>query len=186
MDRRELVLLLTVLLLSVSLCCGLLNLLFLRTQRAWSLYVIGAAATLWLWSVPPLLHRSLRLWLRLGLDICAVGVYVFLISIDLHGGDWYVHLALPIILSGGVMAILLGLLLRDHRRSTLTSITLVIGALGLFAFSIEYWVDRWLYTAFIPGWSVVVLVICAAIIVPLIVIRRTPGLREEARRRFHL
>jgi hypothetical protein len=185
-DRRELVLLYTVLLLSVSLCCGLLNLLFLRTQRAWSLYVIGAAVTLWLWFVPPLLHRSLHLWLRLALDTCAVGVYLLLISIDLHGWDWYLQLALPIILSGGLLTILLGLLLRGHHRSILTSITLIIGALGLFTLSIEYWVDRWLFGTFTPGWSVVVLVICAAIIVPLIVIRRTPGLREEARRRFHL
>ena len=41
-SRREAAILLTAMLVSVSLCCGLLN-LFLPTDRPWSLYVIGAA-----------------------------------------------------------------------------------------------------------------------------------------------
>ena len=39
-SRREAAILLTAMLVSVSLCCGLLN-LFLPTDRPWSLYVIG-------------------------------------------------------------------------------------------------------------------------------------------------
>lgn len=44
-SRREAAILLTAMLVSVSLCCGLLN-LFLPTDRPWSLYVIGAAGLL--------------------------------------------------------------------------------------------------------------------------------------------
>lgn len=50
-------LLITAMLASVAVCCGVLN-LFLHAGRAWSLYVIGAAAMLWLWLVPPLLARG--------------------------------------------------------------------------------------------------------------------------------
>lgn len=184
-SRWELVLLLSAMLLSVAVCCGVLN-LFLHPERIWSLYVIGAAVMLWIWLVPPLLMRGTRLWLRLVLDVLAVALYVYLISVDLGGGTWYWRLALPIILVGGAAVLFLGLLLRGGRRSILTSVTLIIGTVGVFLLCVELFVDHFLLGAWEPGWSLVVLAVCAALIVPLIVVRRVPALREEVRRRFHL
>ena len=62
--KQEVALLITAMLASVAVCCGVLN-LFLRADRTWSLYVIGASAMLWLWLVPPLLARGMHLLLRL-------------------------------------------------------------------------------------------------------------------------
>ena len=70
-SKLEVALLITAMLASVAVCCGVLN-LFLQAGRAWSLYVIGAAAMLWLWLVPPLLARGMHLLLRLAVDIGAV------------------------------------------------------------------------------------------------------------------
>ena len=178
--------LLSAMLASVAVCCGLLNLFFLRSDRPWSLYVIGAAVMLWIWLVPPLLHRTMPLWLRLLLDVAAVGVYVYLISIDLRGHDWYMGLALPIILTGGAIMAALGLLLGKGRRSILSSVTLIIGSVGLFLVGVEVFIDRWLFGRWTPGWSLVVLAVCAALVIPLLVVRHRPALREEARRRFHM
>ena len=58
--------------------------------------------------------------------------------------------------------------------------------MGVFCLFTELFVDRWLTGAWSPAWSLVVLAVCAAIIVPLVIIRRTPSLREEVRRRFHM
>ena len=184
-NRRELALLLTVLLASVGVCCGILN-VFLAAAGLWSLYIIGAVAMLWIWLVLPLVFRSLPLALRLFLDVCAVGIYVLLISLELDGLDWFFGLAVPILLL--LAALLLGLsyLLRGGRRSILSSITLIIGAVGIFLLGIEFFVDRWLNGGWQPGWSLVTSAVCLSLIFPLIIIRRVPGLREEARRRFHL
>ena len=54
--RGALALLISAMLLSVAVCCGVLN-LFLRAERAWSLYIIGASVMLWIWFVLPLLLR---------------------------------------------------------------------------------------------------------------------------------
>ena len=170
---------------SGAVCCGVLN-LFLRADRMWSLYVIGAAAMLWLWLVPPLLARGMHLLLRLLLDVAAVALYVYLISVDLNGRDWYLGLAAPIILWGGAILLLLGLVLRVYRRSALTTMTILIGSIGVFVFGMEFFVDRWLHQLWSPSWSLVVLTICIGMVIPLIIIRRVPALREEARRRFHL
>lgn len=182
-SRREAALLITVLLASVSVACGVLN-LFLRAGHIWSLYLIGAAVMLWLWFVPPLLDRKLHLVPRLFLDVGAVAIYVFFIALANHGFRWYLGLALPLILAGGAVVLLLALAVRG--RSILTTVTLTIGGVGVFCLVIELFVDRWLNRAWEPGWSLVVAAVCVALIVPLVIIRRTPSLREETRRRFHM
>ncbi|NCB62312.1 MAG: zinc ribbon domain-containing protein [Clostridia bacterium] len=184
-DRKELILLLTAMLASVALCSGVLNLFFLHSQRPWSLYVVGAAVMLWIWLVPPLFVRTMPLWLRLFLDAAAVGVYVYLISIDLRGKAWFFGLALPIILLLGAIMMALGIFLGGKSRSILTKVTVVIGAVGIFLCGVEFFVDRWIFGGWSAGWSIVVLTVCVALIIPLIVVRRRPVLREEVRRRFH-
>ena len=154
-SKAELAILVSSMLASVAVCCGLLNLV-LRSGHIWSLYVIGAAAMLWVWLVPPLLLRTMHLYLRLSADVLAVALYVFLISVDLDGSAWYWHLALP------------------------------IGTTGVFLSGVELLIDRYFLGRWQPGWSLVVLTVCAALVIPLIVVRRVPALREEVRRRFHL
>ena len=184
-SRVEVALLITAMLASVAVCCGVLN-LFLHTGRAWSLYVIGAAAMLWLWLTPPLLARRMPLLLRLAVDVGAVLLYVYLISVDLDGRLWFLGLAAPVILWGGAVLLVLGLVLLVYRRSPITTLTILIGSVGVFLLGVEFLVDRWLFHAWQPGWSLVVLVVCVGMVIPLVVIRRVPALREEVRRRFHL
>lgn len=182
-SKTELALLLSVMLVSVSVACALLN-LFFKPQRLWSFYVVGASITLWLWLVLPLLVRKTPVWVRLMLDGFAVAVYVFLICLDLSGIRWFLGLALPIILSGTAIALVLSFWLKG--RSLLTTLTILLGAAGLFCLLIELFIDVYFLRLWRPGWSVIAFAICATIMVILIVVRRVPGLREQARRTFHL
>lgn len=184
-SKRELALLITAMLASVAVLCGLLNIFLIHSDRAWSLYIIGAAMTLWVWLVPPLLLRGMPLWLRLGLDTIAVDVYVYLISIDLHGRDWYVGLALPIILAGGAIVMVVGFFI-SRGRSILSSVTTIIAAIGVFIMTIEFFTDHWLAGCYQPSWSFVVATVCIALVIPLLVVRHRPALRDEVRRRFHM
>ena len=184
-SRREAAILLTAMLVSVSLCCGLLN-LFLPTDRPWSLYVIGAAVMLWVWFALPMLARGIPIFFRLTADVAAIGVYVWIISVALHGGRWFRGLVLPMLGWACVVVFLLSFLLRDGRRSRLSSIAMCIGAVGLMAMGVEYCIDRYFLEAWQPSWSLVVLVICIGLIIPLRIVRRVPSLREEARRRFNM
>lgn len=147
---------------------------------------LGAAIMVWIWLVPPLLMRGLHLLLRLVFDVVAVALYVYLISLDLNGEPWFMGLALPIILTGGAVVLFLGLVLQHGKRSILSGITICIGAAGVVAVFAELFVDRWLYSTWNPDWSLIVLTVCVALIIPLLIVRRVPSLREEARRRFHM
>lgn len=184
-SRREAALLLTAMLLSVAICCTLLNLVF-YSDVWWSFFIGGAMAMLWVWFVPPLLSRKLFIWVRLTLDVLAVGVYILLIAIALDGMDWFVGLALPIVAAGVLVIPVLYWIIRTRRCSLLVSAVLVLLALGLFAVLTEFLCDRYLKGVWLPGWSMVVLASCVGLSIPLIIVRRVPSLREEARRRFHM
>lgn len=183
-SKKELALLLTAMFASVAACCGLLN-LALRPDLGWWLYAAGAAGMLWLWFVPPLLWRKMPFLLRVGIDMGAVLLYVGVIAMASHGMQWYVKLAMPMLLSAGVLGLVVcGLLKKGH--SMLTSAVLTLLGLGLLCGVIEFWVDRFLRGSWHPVWSLIVLAVCVGLSVPLIVVRRVPSMREEVRRRFHL
>ena len=182
-SKRAMALLLTAMLGSVAVCCALLNLV-LKPHIPWYLFVVGAAAMLWVWTVFPLLARKVPLWGRLTLDVGAVGLYVFLISLALDGGTWFRNLAIPLlVLSAAVVFSLSWLLRRGH--SLLTTATMSLTAAGVFCLGVEACCDWYLHGRFAPGWSLVVFACCVGLCIPLLIIRRIPSLREEARRRFH-
>lgn len=182
-ENYSLAILMSSMLLSVALCCGLLNLILLP-GRFWSYYVIGAAVMLWVWFVLPMVFRKLPVVIRLTLDVAIVGVYIWLISIDLNGEAWFRGLVVPILIWACVLVFLLCLLSRN--RSILTKISLCVGAVALLVIGIEYAIEYYLFGAAHLTWSLVVATICIALIIPLRVIRHVPALREEVRRRFDL
>lgn len=184
-SRKEFALLVTAMLASVAVCCGLLN-FFFHAERMWSLYAVGASLMLWVFFVPPLLVQTMPGWCKLTMNVLAMGVYVYLISIDLQGKTWFWGLAMPIILAAAILFGFLGWMLRDRRHSLLTSFVLSLSTIGLLAMSIEFFCNRFFVQRWSPGWSLVVLTVCVALCIPLIIVRNVPTLREEARRRFHL
>ena len=132
------------------------------------------------------LVRGIPIFFRLTADVAAIGIYVWIISAALHGGRWFRGLVLPMLGWACVVVFLLSFLLRDGRRSRLSSIAMCIGAVGLMAMGVEYCLDRYFLEVWQPSWSLVVLVICIGLIIPLRIVRRVPSLREEARRRFNM
>lgn len=182
--RRTLAMILTSMLVSVVICCGLLNLLY-NPKDAWSLYIIGAAMLFWIWFVLPLLARW-PTFLKLTADVAAIGLYVYLISISVGGADWYEGLAQPLLIYIVALVFLLSFLLRGGRHSRLTTLSLAIGFVGLLLLGVEYFVDLYFTSEWVPEWSLIAAAISVALIIPLQIIRHVPALREEVRRRFSL
>lgn len=184
-SHRELGLLISLMLASASLCCVILNLLVSR-HVPWCLFVVGAAVMLWLWFVPPLLRPAIPLWVRGMVAVAAVALYVRLIAVALDGRSWFYGIALPICAAAALVWLLLcitGTVM--GRRSTLSTICLLLGGLAAFLLAVEAVVDLYLHEAWQPGWSLITLTVLVGFIVPLVVVRRVPSLREETRRRFH-
>ena len=168
---------------SVAICCGLLNLV-LKPDEPWSLYAVGAAVMLWIFFVPPLLWRKIPFLLRVFINMCAMALYVWVIALASGGTSWYVSLALPILLAAGAIGILICFVMRKH--SMLSSLITALVGLGLFCEIVEFFVDRYLHGRWEPAWSLIVGAVAVGLAVPFVVIRMVPSFREEARRVFHL
>ena len=113
-----------------------------------------------------------------------MALYVLMIALASGGLDWYIKLALPVLLGASIMGLLICWMFRNH--SKLSSLIVALLGLGLFSLEAELFADLYLYKTWLPGWSLIVGAVTLGLAVPFIVIRLVPSFREEARRVFHM
>lgn len=183
--RSDTAILLSVILISTGLACGLLN-LFVFKQTLWSLYIIGVCIVFWIFFTPALIYRKLSYYLHVFFDGSAVSLYLFLIAIQFRNHDWFYQLALPIVGLVIFTAELLGLCYRTLSKSILFISVYVVAGVAIVCVGIELLVRHYLLTPLALTWSAVVLTSCIIIIITLITILAKSRLREEVRRRMHI
>ena len=183
--RTDLAILLIVLFGSTAVGCGLLN-LFVYKGSLWSLYVIGACLVFLVFSIPIMVYRKLPYILMVLIDGCAVLFYLALVAWVNHGMDWYVQIAVPIILLGTVLVAVLLYVYKHVSRSILFTAMVVVIEMAVFCADIDLSVCYYLHEKFCLTWSAAVVVCAAIITVSLITVMRISRLREEVRRRMHI
>lgn len=183
--RTDLAILLIVLFGSTAVGCGLLN-LFVYKGSLWSLYVIGACLVFLVFSIPIMVYRKLPYILMVLIDGCAVLFYLALVAWVNHEMDWYVQIAVPIILLGTVLVAVLLYVYQHVSRSILFTAMVVVIEMAVFCADIDLSVCYYLHEKFCLTWSTAVVVCAAIITVSLITVMRISRLREEVRRRMHI
>lgn len=182
-DRRSIGLLLTGMLGSIALCCGLLNWLAFAPQVPWSWYVAGAAGLIWIWSALPVLVR-VPLPVCLLADLAGIVGFLAMVAWRTDGWYWYIDLALPIVgLSGLLGGSLAYCLIRHHSR--LTTLLIFLMVLGIYLLGLEVLIDRFNGGEYTPGWSLIAAAVILVVGVIFLTVRLRPKLRAEFRRRFH-
>ncbi len=184
-SKKELALVITTLMAAASASCGIMNVFFFFPKIAWSAYVAGGLAMVWVWFVLPLFKAKISAKLYFLADLLSIAAYMALIAGTQNGWDWYIQLALPIIALMGVLFGGFGIIFWN-KRSSLSGCIGFIGCCGVFFLLLELLIDFWAMGAYRPGWSIVTAAVSVSLMLPLIVIRWRPALREEVRRRFHL
>ena len=183
--RTDLAILLIVLFGSTAVGCGLLN-LFVYKGSLWSLYVIGACLVFLVFSIPIMVYRKLPYILMVLIDGCAVLFYLALVAWVNQGMDWYVQIAVPIILLGTVLVAVLLYVYQHVSRSILFTAMVVVIEMAVFCAGIDLSIYYYLHEKFCLTWSAAVVVCAAIIAVSLITVMRISRLREEVRRRMHI
>ncbi|MBS6194120.1 MAG: hypothetical protein KH828_00885 [Clostridiales bacterium] len=183
--RSDITILMSVVLATTAVVCGLLNLL-LFTGTYWSLYVIGICVVFWVFFLPVFFPAKFPSHLCLFLDGVSIAMYFGIIAFLHPGNGWYFFIALPLIVLCTVLVVLYASCLRSPRRSFLALAAVLVGELGILNVSIELLVRFYLYGKLTLSWSAIVLTCCIIIDVALVTILRTSRLREEIRRRMHI
>lgn len=182
--RKDLGLLLSMVILASVATCGILNLLVFR-GTLWSLAVIGACVILWVFMIPVVIYTKLPIYVSLLLDGGAVALYLYMLTFLSGSSDWFLGLGLPIVALVTGVAEAVTVCIRRLPRSFLTVALYLFTALGLLCLGLEILIRRYLEAKIHLSWSAVVLTICVILDIAVITMLSRRRLRNEVRRRLH-
>lgn len=181
--KKDLGLLLGIVLVATSLSCLLLN-LFLFTGNMWSVTIIGICLMLYVLFIP-ILYIKLSIYLALFIDGLAVITYLFMLTYMTSGSEWFFGLALPIVILITILVEIFALLLRSFPVTILTTAFYLFTEAAILCVGLELLIDRYLDRPLSLFWSAIVLTICGVIDAALLTILSRRRLRDAIRRRLH-
>lgn len=182
--RKDMAILISVILAATGLTCGLLNLLVIRAS-AWSLLILGGCLIIWVLFVPVIIYRKLSAYLALLLDGLAIGIYLYLITFMTRNDAWFYGLALPIVLWLLFIAEIFALCIRKLPQSILTTLLYFFSTIGILCLGLEVIIDWYLSEKIQLLWSAIVLAVCVVLDITLITLLSRKRLRDEVDRRLH-
>lgn len=182
--RKDLGILLSVVLSATAVTCLLLNLLVF-SRSLWSLLVIGICICLFVFTFPMVYYRKMPPAVSLLADGAAVAVYLYMIAYLTPSTAWFWELGLPIVLLVILNTEIFTFLARLVPFSLLSGALCLFIEIPLFCAALEVMIRRMLSAPVRLTWSAVVLTVCVIIDVALITILVKKRLRNEVRRRLH-
>ncbi len=182
--RKDLGILLSVVLIATGMTCLLLN-LFVFQQSRWSLLVIGACICLFVFTFPAVFYSRMPVYLSLLADGLAVAVYLYLISFLTASHAWFWQLGLPIVIILTAFLELYIFLAKILPFTILSGALYVFIEIPAFCVALELLIRRFIERPCIITWSAIVLTVCVIIDFALITILGKKRLRNEVRRRLH-
>jgi hypothetical protein len=183
-ERKDIALLIGIILAVTAVVSGLLN-LFVFRGYAWSLYVIGGCVLLWIFCLP-IFFDSVNAGISILLDGIGISAFFGMISLLHPGNGWYIQLAVPAILSATCLLMLFWVIIRKMKTSVLSRSAILLAEIALYTVILELLIEQYFHILLHLTWSAVVLTCCAIIDAALITIIRRTRLREEIRRRMHI
>ena len=182
--RKDLGILLTVVLSATSITCLLLNLLVF-TGSLWSFMVIGVCICLFFFAFPAVIYTKSPIYLSFLVDGIAVGIYLYLITFLTSDSDWFWQLGLPIVVMITALIELFTLLARTFPFNILSGSLYLFTDIAILCVFLELMIERFYDDSYHISWSAVVLTVCVIIDITLITILAKKRLRNEVRRRLH-
>ena len=182
--RRDFAILLSVVLVSTALTCGLLNFLVF-TASLWSVLIIGACALIWVFAIPAVIYTRLSIYSTILFDGAALGAYLFAMTYLTASKEWFFGLAMPIVILLTVLIEIFLILIRHIKISFLTTALYIFAELAILCVGIEMLIDLFLVQQISLTWSAVVLAVCIIIVIALITVLSIERFRNEIRRRLH-
>lgn len=182
--RKDLGILLSVVLSATSLTCLLLNLLVFQAVL-WSLLVIGICICLFVFAFPAVIYTKSPIYLSLLADGAAVGIYLYMLSYLTPSNGWFYAIGFPIVVTLTILIEIFTLCARKFPFTVLSASLYFFIEVPILCIIIELLIRYYLNGALCIVWSAVVLTVCTIIVIALITILSKKRLRNEVRRRLH-
>ena len=154
---------------------------------SWSLYVAGALAMLWCWLAPAFLQKKptfLKVMPPVSLSLA--GYLYWIEKLQPHPVQWFLPLALPLVLWLTVIVTLIALLSQAKIIQGFAIPASLLVAVGLIAAGTDLLISHYLEKGWRMSWSWFVLISCLAVAGLFLVIARRQKMRTEIHRRLHV
>lgn len=182
--RKDLGVLLTVIVLATTVTCGLLNAFAFR-DNLWSLAVIGVFLVLWVIMIPVVIYTRQPVYLSILLDGVAVIVYLYLLTYLTGHNGWFYGLGIWIVLLVTAVVETVTFCIRKLPMSFLTGALYLISGVAILCVGLELLIDRFLEQNMSLRWSAIVLTICVIVDITIATLLSKRRLRNAVRRRLH-
>lgn len=182
--RKDVSILICIVLIATSLSCLLLN-FFVFPNSPWSLFIIGACLILFVLALPVVIYTKLPIYISLLFDGIAVGFYLYMITFNTRSDAWFMGLALPIVVLVTILVEIFALLLRSLPVSFITTALYFFAEAAFLCVGIELLIEHYIGVPLKLVWSAVVLTACGIIVILLTTVLSRRRLREAVRRRLH-
>lgn len=183
-SKKEGIIFISVLLLTISVTCALLNILVYNSNW-WSVPVDGICITLWVFFMAAIFCERITVYGMLLLDAIAIGNYLFMISLITSSDRWLLMIGLPILVVVFGLLEMSVLLSRKLPSSLLTGTLYFLITVAGICVTVEAVIDHYFRETVRLGWSAIVVTVCAIISVIIILILMMGRLRNNIRRRLH-
>lgn len=182
--RSDMAILTIIVLLATSLSCLLLN-LYVFTGTMWSLFIIGVCILLFVLSIPFIIYTKVPVYVSILFDGIALGFFLYLITFNTPGINWFTKLALPIVTLLTILAEIFALLLHVFPISIISTALYIFVEIAMFCAGLELLIRHFVNSPLRMTWSAIVLTVCGVIAIMLITVLCIRRLREAIRRRLH-
>lgn len=150
---------------------------------SWSLYVIGALVCVYCWFMVPLFYRFKRPYVYITIDFTSLTLYLMLIAYLTGGRDWYLGIALPVLLVTVLLLQLMVVAIRRLEWQPLERAAAVCLLLAGYLVALDMIADLYTGSIFL-NWSVYAglpLLVLAAV---FLVLEKKRGLKEAIKKRL--
>ncbi len=182
--RKDLGLLITMVVLATAVTCGLLN-VFVFNANTWSLAVIGVCVLLWVILEPVFIYTRQNIYVSILFDGIAIIIYLFMLACMVNKDAWFWQLGVPIVVLFTMVVEVFTFCVRNLPKSILTISLYVFTAIGVVCVGLESLIDFYIFEKISLIWSAVVLTVCVIIDIAIITLLSKRRLRNAVRRRLH-
>lgn len=152
----------------------------------WSMLVVGAAAMLWVFIVPPIFIRRHRVLLGGTLDTAAVLGYLWMVEHYAAKGSWFQTMAVPLVVLVDLLFTVDYVLIVKVIHGRFRQMALTLASVPLLLMGVEVFLDLYLSGRVELLWSLVVSVPCLILALLLVVLGRRERFRQQMRKRLHM
>lgn len=183
-SNKEVVILISVIVLAVMLTCGLLNKLVYDMSK-WSIPVMSICIVLWTFFMGVVYAKKITIYGMLLVDAVSVLLGLYLLTFISGNDKWYIGMGLPIVCAIVVILELFVLLGRKLPYNMLVGTLYFFIVIAGICTSIEGIIDCYYSGSIHLSWSAIVLTVCTIIAAALVTIMMMSRLRNAIRKRLH-